>query len=359
MRMNEEYQKILVHCPNWVGDVVMATPALRTIRENNPRAHITIMVRPHIREVVDGLPFFDEIIEYDSTAAHRSFMQKYRISTELRKKRFDLSIILPNSFSSAALSRMASISRRVGYRTNGRGFLLTHSVPPPTESGKIVPIPMVERYLALCEHLQYSVSSRDTALSLADGVRREVATLLDCAGVKRDTPMVSIIPGASFGSSKCWPAEHFAQVGDALIEQFGVHVLIIPGPGEETIARRIDALMKQRPVTFADTIISLEQLKAVISDSALVVTNDTGPRHYAVAFHRPVVVIMGPTDPRYTNYGLEKTRVLRSDLACSPCHRKVCPTDHGCMRSITPEQVVKACQEFLGMYRNSRDLAAR
>lgn len=346
--MHESSEKILVHCPNWVGDLVMATPALRTIRENNPHAYIAVLVRPQIREVIEGLPYYDEIIEYDSKLLHRGWKRKFHFSRKLKKSGFTLSIILPNSFSSAALSFMTSIPVRIGYETNFRGFMLTHSIPPPKENGRKAPIPMVDRYLNLCKELHYDISSRKTTLSFSNGTRASVNNLYRKWGISQNKPLVSIIPGASFGSSKCWPPENFAQVADQLIERYGVQIIIIPGPGEEQIALRIDALMHNRPLGFAQEIISLEYLKAIIKDSALVVTNDTGPRHFAVAFDTSVVVIMGPTDPRYTNYNLEKTRLLREDLECSPCHLKVCPTDHQCMRGISVERVIKACEEFLG-----------
>lgn len=346
--MNEKPQKILVHCPNWVGDVVMATPALRSIRESNPGAYIAVLIRPQVRQIIEGLPFFDKIIEYDSTATHRGLLQKYRMGRKLRGERFALSIIFPNSFSSAAVSFVAGIPRRVGYRTDGRRVLLTHSLPPPTEQGRVVPMPMVDRYLSLCEYLGYAIEIRSTVLALANGTREQVNALYQRLGVLRDRPLVSMIPGASFGSSKCWPAERFARVGDKLIEKYGVQLMIIPGPGEEAIARQIESLMHEQPCNCVETIVSLEELKAIISDSSLVITNDTGPRHYAVSFGIPTVVIMGPTDPRYTNYGLEKSTLLRVDLECSPCHLKECPRDHECMREITEHQVIRACEELLG-----------
>ena len=347
--MNEKRpENILVHFPNWVGDVVMATPALRSIRDGNPNAFISVLIRPQVRRIIEGLPFFDEIIEYDSTSGHRGFIQKYRLARSLKEKGFSLSIILPNSFSSAALSFMAAIPHRVGYRTDGRRFLLTQSVPQPTEKGEVVPIPMVDRYLALCEELAYPIVSRKTALALANGTRRHVDGLYEKLVLDRKKTLVTVIPGASFGSSKCWPAEYFASVCDGLIDRYTVQIMIVPGPGEEDIARQIESLMRHKPHNCVQDIVSLEDLKAVIGDSSLVITNDTGPRHYAVAFDVPVVVIMGPTDPRYTNYGLEKTKILRVHLDCSPCHLKECPYDHECMKAVTAEKVIEACEEFLG-----------
>ena len=343
----ERREKILVHCPNWVGDLVMATPALRTIRENNPGSHIAVMVRPQIRQVIQGLPFWDEVVEYDSKLLHRTLNKKFSVSRRLKKSAFRRSIILPNSFSSAAVSFLAAIPQRVGYDTNWRGFMLTQSISQPQENGKVVPLSMVDRYLNICTHLQYPIPSRETKLCLSNGTRESANNFYQAWGIDRSRPLVSIIPGASFGSSKCWPPENFAQVGDILIEKYDAQLLLIPGPGEEEISSRIESCMRHRPFNFVKEIIPLELLKAIINDSALVVTNDTGPRHFAVAFNSPVVVIMGPTDPRYTDYDLEQTEILREELDCTPCHLKVCPTDHRCMRNISADRVITACEKFL------------
>ncbi|HJX31221.1 MAG TPA: lipopolysaccharide heptosyltransferase II [Thermodesulfobacteriota bacterium] len=347
----KKYDKILVHCPSWVGDLVMATPALRTIRENNSSAHIALLVRPQVREVIEGLPYYDEIIDYDSKSLHRKWKEKFFLSRKLKKSRFSLSLILPNSFSSAALSFLAGIPARIGFNTNARGFMLTHRIPPPAEKGKKFPISMVERYLMICKELHYTISSHKTILCFSPGTREAVNKLYHQREINRNKPLVTFIPGASFGASKCWPPEYFAQVGDYLTEKHDAQILIVPGPREQEIACRIKSLMRHRSFTFAREIISLEYLKAIIGDSALVVTNDTGPRHFAVALNIPVVVVMGPTDPRYSNYSLEKTRLLREELECSPCHLKVCPTDHRCMRNISAEKVLMACEEFLSIKR--------
>jgi len=348
---HEGSEKILVHCPSWVGDLVMATPALRAIRENNPAAHIALLVRPQVREVIEGLPYYDEIIDYDSKSLHRKWKKKFFLSRKLKKSRFSLALILPNSFSSAAVSFLAGIPARIGFNTNARGFMLTHTIPPPADQGKKLPISMVERYLMICEELHYKISSHKTILSFSSNTREAVNKLYHQREINRNKPLVTFIPGASFGASKCWPPEYFAQLGDYLTEKHDAQILIIPGPREQEIACRIKSLMRHRPFTFAREIISLEYLKAIIGDSALVVTNDTGPRHFAVALNIPVVVIMGPTDPRYSNYGLEKTRLLREELECSPCHLKVCPSDHRCMRNISADKVLKACEEFLSIKR--------
>jgi heptosyltransferase-2 len=211
---------------------------------------------------------------------------------------------------------------------------------------------MVGRYLNICKALGYTISSERTALAILSDTREAVNTLYQRRGIDQEKPLVVLVPGGSFGPSKLWPPEYFAQTGDFLIEKYGVQVIVTAGPGEEAIALRIESLMRNRPFVFTPQDISLEYLKAIISDAALVVTNDTGPRHFAVAFGIPVVVMMGSTDPRYTNYDLGKTKIVQADLDCVPCQLKVCPTDNRCMSSLSVEKVVEACEEFLSFKRN-------
>jgi heptosyltransferase-2 len=159
--------------------------------------------------------------------------------------------------------------------------------------------------------------------------------------------IIVIIPGATFGSSKCWQDSSFAAVADALIQQYQAKILIIPGPGELEIAQSIIRKMEQPPIVMGDQVLPLDQLMALIRRCSLLITNDTGPRHFGVAFNKPGIVIMGPTDPRYTDYQLDKTIVLRDGVDCAPCHLKECPTDHRCMTRITPDRVLSAAREMI------------
>jgi heptosyltransferase-2 len=230
---------------------------------------------------------------------------------------------------------------------NGRGFMLTDRVSPPRVNRSYVPIPMVYRYLMILNYLGCEADSARYELSVPQSSRGHVRRLLDGLEVNSGSMTVLIIPGASFGSSKCWRPEYFARVADHLVEMYGCSIVIAPGPGEENIALEVERHMKYRPLNLAQEVVPLDVLMGLVEKASLVITNDTGPRHFAVAFDKPVVVLMGPTDPRYTNVNLEKTRILREEVECSPCHLKVCPTDHRCMDGITPERVLQACEEAI------------
>ncbi len=337
--------KILVRCPNWVGDIVMATPALRALRESFPSADITVAVRAGAAKILEGSRLCNDIFETNSRGGDlRAYMAEAR---RLKDRGFDLAVILPNSFGSALVPFLARIPRRVGYDLNGRGLLLTDKLSPPRVNRHLTPIPMVYRYLMICNHLGCQVASTRYELAVSERVRQKVEELFRRHNIDQSKMNVLFIPGASFGSSKCWKPEYFGHVGDRLSELYDCNILIVPGPGEEEIARRVQQHMQHRPVNFLSEIQPLDMLMGLVEKAAVVVTNDTGPRHFAVALDKPVVVLMGPTDPRYTNANLEKTLILREKVECSPCHLKVCPTDHGCMDGITPERVLKACEQAI------------
>lgn len=340
-------QRIVVRCPNWVGDLVMCTPALRSLRRHFTGAHISVMVKPSLRPVIEQLPFFNEIIEYEPKGRDRGWKRYGAVLRKLRQKSFDLGVILPHSFSSALLFFLANISARAGYDRNARGWMLTHKVKPFRDNGKIVPVNMVRLYLRLVRSLGCMDADEQVELQTSAAAEKWVEEFFVAHGIAPNDMIIVIIPGATFGSSKCWQDSSFAAVADTLIQQYQAKILIIPGPGELEIAQSIIRKMERPPIVMGDQVLPLDQLMALIRRCSLLITNDTGPRHFGVAFNKPGIVIMGPTDPRYTDYQLEKTIVLREGVDCAPCHLKECPTDHRCMTRITPDRVLSAARKMI------------
>ena len=343
-------RSILIRAPNWVGDVVMCTPALRSLRKRFPQARIAVLIKPSLRRVLENFPHIDEIIEWDPKGRHRGLKNYVAFVRGLRQQRFDLSIAMTSSFSSAQLLFLAGIPVRVGYSCNGRGFLLTHTKKPLRENGKIVPVNKVAMDLGLCGILGCRELSTKTELGISVEARDWVEKFFSERGITAADFVVCIIPGATFGSSKCWKEDCFARVCDGLIQQYGAKIIVIPGPGELPIARSIIDHMKEKPVDLGDSIVPLDVLVALISRCGLLITNDTGPRHFGVALDKPVVVIMGSTDSRHTDCNLEKTTILQEKVDCGPCHLRVCPTDHRCMTLITPERVLAAARVMIEKY---------
>ncbi|MHC5038193.1 MAG: lipopolysaccharide heptosyltransferase II [Planctomycetota bacterium] len=344
------WKRILVICPNWVGDVVMATPALRALRTSFPEAKITGLVRPYVSLILEGAPWFDRLWRYDRR--RNSLREAIRAVRGIRREDFDLAVVFPNSFSTALLARLGGVGERVGYVRDRRGLLLTRSLPRPGEGpgeeGAFQPVYMVDYYLDLVAAAGAEPSGRHLEIFLPPETEAKAAALLERLGQGPGGRWIGLNPGAAFGSSKCWLPERFAEAGDRLAERHGARCIILAGPGEEEVQGRIASLMHSSPATPSPGEVPLDVLKGVVKGLDLLVTNDTGPRHFAHAFNVPAVVLMGPTDPRYTQCGLERAKVLRVEVDCGPCHLKVCPTDHRCMTALTADLVVEAAAELLG-----------
>lgn len=327
--------------------MVMATPALRCLREGYPRAHIALVLRRYVRDIVAGAPWFDEVIEAERADETLGTLSCARLVQRIRAERFDLAVLLPNSFRSALVAALAGVRHRVGYVRDARGALLTHPVPRPSDKGRFRPTYMGDFYLGLCQRLGCQVDSRSPEVftSPADDVAaREV---LERRGAELRGPLVLLCPGASFGSSKHWPAARFARVADMLVARMGASIAITGGKSEAAMASEVRSAMQSSAVDITD-IGKLSLLKSVVKRADLMVTVDSGSRHLAVALGKPVVVLMGPTHPGYTQTSVERGEVVRVDVSCGPCQRKRCNTDHRCMKLITPERVFEACIRAAG-----------
>ncbi len=350
-------RKILLQAPSWVGDLVMATGSFADVRRAFPQARISALVRPGREGILSGSPDVDEVIE---DASARRPLEILRVARRLRAERFDLAILFANSLRAALVARLAGIPRRVGYRANLRGPLLTDPVDAAPSWRRRTPEPMPRFYARLCARAGAAAGDGRPRLHVTPACEAAAAELRRALGIREGEKLIGLSPGASFGASKLWPAERFARVADAVAERFGARSIILVAPSEEPIAREIVSKARSRPIYDPAKRIDLDLLKPVVRDLALLVTTDSGTRHYAVAFGVPVVVVMGPTDPRRTAYGLERTEVVRRDVPCGPCHLKVCPTDHRCMLEISADEVferIEALDRRLGIF--ARDVRAR
>jgi len=341
-------QRILVVQPTWVGDAVMATPTLRALRNRYPNAQITYLIKRYVKAMYAGIPWADKRITYRSGKSKAAGSTPFlKLIARLKKRKFDLAVVLPGSFKSALLCRMAGIKEVVGYDRDGRGFLLTGKLLPSRLNGKYVPTPIIKYYLGLAKFL--GASDRDLTMQLfvTPAEQRQADGVYARANIPPHRPRVILNPGAQYGSSKCWQPEYFAQLADELVEKQGATILISTAPKERWIVEEIRGHMKHPAIDLAAHGMSLGALKAIIRDCDLMVTNDTGPRHIAAAFGVPVVSIFGPTHPEWTEIYFKKERIVRVPVHCGPCQLKVCPLDHRCMTRVTPPMVLERCEELL------------
>jgi len=336
-------KNIVVRTPNWVGDAVMSSPALRALRRLYPDATITLLARTYVASVYDGAPWYDEMIRCEPRGAHKGMTGLFKAAAELRRHRFDLAVVLPNSFSSALMVWLAGIPRRLGYRRDGRGPLLSDTLEPIRSRGRIIPRNMVDYYLELCHYLGARDYDRHVELFVTESGEHAAERVL--ADVDPSRPLVGLNPGGAFGSSKCWMPDRFAQVADRLVERYQAQPVLFCAPGESAIAEQVIAAA-QHPILWSQGN-DLNTLKSLMRRCTLLVTNDTGARHVAVAFGKPVVVIMGSTSSLYTDANLDKTIIVRKRVDCGPCQRKRCPLDHRCMTAITADDVMAAVDRLM------------
>jgi heptosyltransferase-2 len=352
-----EPRKILVVQPSWVGDAVMATPALRAMRECYPKAHIAYMMKRYVKPLYTGVPWADQLITYRSGKTEKKAGKGlFDLSGRLRGAKFDLAVLLPNSFQTALVCKMANIPRIVGYERDGRGFLLSDKLLPRKEKGKFVPTPIVKYYMGLAHYLGSQCRDFTMKLFVTESERREACDVLEACGLSREIerpaasgkpPLIMLNPGAQFGAAKCWPVEYFATLADRLVDELGATILISGAPRERKIVEGISRSMRHAPVDLLSKGSTLGTLKEIVRRCDLMITNDTGPRHIAAAFDVPVVTLFGPTHPEWTEINFAKERKLAVKVFCGPCQKKTCPLDHRCMTRLTPPMVYDAAIELL------------
>ena len=345
--MRKTEMKIFIRCPNWVGDVVMATPVFKCIRQNFPDAHITAGIRKYAYGVIEDGPWFDSVLFCED----KTLGGLYRTCMDVRSRRFDKAVLLTNSDRAFLIAFLGGIREIYGYKRNLQKFFIKQGPVPEIENEKIKAIPMTDYYIEICRKMNLELPPVPTPeLFVRKELEVKAAEILKKHGISDGDLVIGINPGAKFGSSKCWPVEYFAKFADMASERLGAKIIVFGGPGEAEITGRIEALSKGITINTAkdNAGLGLSLLKAMIKKCRLLVTNDTGPRHYATAFGIYSIVLMGSTDPRFVEYGLDLMSVIRKDLECSPCQQKICPTGtHECMTSIMPEMVFDEMVEVL------------
>ena len=349
------FQRVLIFMPNWLGDVVMATPLVRALREALPRARVDLLVAPGGAKVLEGLPYADEVIVWDRSGRHKGLGGMWRLGGELRRRRYDVAVCCPNSVRSTLVLRLARVPRRVGWSYGGRGVLLTDRLVPQMDGHRRVPRPMPEYYLDLARHLGAEVLSADVELAPTEAGEEEAGAFLARHRAENDS-LVGLNVGASFGPSKHWRADRFAETARGLARARGLRPVVLCGPGEEELGREVeDAVIAAGGadvIRTSDDMLSIAGLKSVVMRLALMVTTDTGPRHFAIAFDVPTVCVMGSTNPRMTDQPTARAEVVRLDplLECMPCHVKVCPLHHQrCLQDLAAAPVLAAAERVLAL----------
>ena len=315
----------------------MATPVFRAARNALPNTRIVGIMRRGLNEVLTGTTWFDETVVCDM----KGLLGPMRLARAIKHCGADAVLLLPNSFRSALSARLSSASIRIGYDRDGRGRLLTHRKAVPDTAS---PVAMVTYYTSLGEYA-LGIESIDQRLELATTASEKSAAEKLLSDVKR--PFIVLNPGAN-RADKRWPPERFAAVGDALAQSHGVSVVVSGSPGEMEVLRAVTGVAQSPVINLAERRITLGALKAVIQQSSLLITNDTGPRHLAVALGTPVVTLFGPTDHRWTTLNCPHERIMLAEPflpeeLVADRHARACAIDR-----IPVNDVVLAARELLG-----------
>lgn len=347
--------RIAVFCPNWVGDTVMATPALRALREHYRDAIILGVMRRGPADVLEGLPYFNLRLIWGNKDSRD--VRGWRLVRMLRRFCPHLAVLFPNSLRSALVARLSGAKRIVGYARDGRSFLLTDRLRAPRRHGRWIPVSQLEYYLKLTDHLRCPRRGIRLELQTSPRDEEQADEVWRRERLVQARDVVVFNPGAAYGSAKQWPTHYFAELARKFVRLRGTSVLVLCGPGEQATAReivreaadpRVRSLAAYRP--------SIGLSKACVRRASLMITTDSGPRHFAAAFDVPVVTLFGPTDMRWSETYFSKAVHLQVPVPCGPCQLRECPLDHRCMTALEPDAVFR---EALKLWNRCRSVSLR
>jgi heptosyltransferase II len=339
--------KIAVFLPNWIGDAVMTTPAVRALRQHFTAAHVIGVVKPYVAAIFAGSPWFDQVFTLDNRGPWGC--RSLGVSWQLQREEIDLAVLFPNSFRSALIAWLGGCPRVIGFNRYARRWLLTDTLQPLWgPDGRPLPTPIIDDYNRIAERAGCPWPGHRLELFTTPADEAAAAVVWRHAQLAAYREVICFNPGAAFGASKHWSVEAFAALARELVDRRGSAILVLCGPAERDLARQI-AQLSQRPsvATVADHPLSIGLTKACVKRCDLLITTDSGPRHFATAFGRPVVTLFGPTHIAWTETFDPQAIHLQKQVACGPCQRRICPLDHRCMKLLTPAEVFDAAQQLL------------
>ncbi len=345
--MTADVNRLVILAPNWLGDAVMALPAMADVRRAYEGARVTIAARPSVAGLFSLVPDVDEVVVLDSASAHGTTASVRALATGAH----DVALLLPNSFRAAWLVRRAGIRHRWGYGGASRGWLLTRSIRRPNGSGH-----HVAYYQHLTRELGMPTGAAEPRLEISEEAKASARAQLREAGNERGSRLIVLAPGAAYGTAKQWVPRHVTALIRVLTVDGDKCVLV----GSQSDAAAGTAIIGALPPDSARRVVNLigsttvVQLAGVLGAADVCVGNDSGAMHLAAALGTPVVATFGPTDERVTSpVGRAGTPavVLTNQVWCRPCMLRECPIDHSCMTGITPDSVHEAVMHVMPVAR--------
>lgn len=315
--------KIVIRMPNWLGDLVMATPILEEIRIKWPKSHITAICKDPLTPLLQNHPHLDSVLPL-SQANHL---------------KADLGILLTNSLSSAWHFFRQRIKKTIGYKNEGRSFLLTHPIPFPKQRGSEH---LVDTYKRL---LQAEHSSTKPTLTISDEEKAAAKQTLATYGIPEHAQIIGVNPAAAYGPAKCWLPERFHELTKRFTSSYFLYI------GDASAHRLIEGICKGLGANVINLAgkTTIRELMALLTQCNVFLTNDSGPMHLAAALQTPLLALFGSTNDIATspyNFGT----IIHKRVSCSPCYKRVCPIDFKCMTQITVDEVEQKLNQLLNKH---------
>lgn len=338
---------ITVRSPNWIGDCVMAIPAIRALKYYFSESMLYLVTKAHLQDIFKNIKEIDKLIPISDYNDIKSLISDAK---KLRPFHFDVGILFPNSFRSALLFRMSKVKKLVGYKNELRGFLLHEKLefPGNHDHHRFFYLDLIEYFVkkhANNKQLNRNMFSDD--LPIDEQEKKSVESLLNDYGIELKKRIIGISPSAAYGSSKEWLPERFEGLIERLVEAFPAsEVLLFGSEKEANRVSRIRAKFQQNVHNLAGRL-SLRESLTAISFCSLFISNDSGLMHIAASLRIPLIGIFGPTVPQKTAPSNPDARIFLHPVDCSPCRHKACPTDHRCMKAVQVDEVFKEANKIL------------
>jgi heptosyltransferase II len=344
-QQKNNFRRILVLRTDRVGDVVLSTPVFKALRQEYPHAYIAAMVSPYAKEIVEGNPHIDEVIVYDKDFKHRSWARSMKFASRLRKKHFDLAIVLHPTNRCHLIAFFAGIEKRLGFDRK-MGFLLTDRIQHEKQEGNKHEL---EYTLDLLRHLGIQPQDKQTFMPLKPEAEKWAEELFASQRLGARDRFLGINPAASC-PSKIWPSERFAEAADKLADKYGFKIVIFAGPKDIELAGAVGNALKHPALNLAGKT-SLSQLASALKRCSLFISNDSGPVHIASALAVPVISIFGRNQkglsPRRWGPVGRKDIILHGQAGCIACLAHNCLKGFACLKSISVGDVIAAADAAL------------
>jgi lipopolysaccharide heptosyltransferase II len=355
-------KKILIINPFGIGDVLFTTPVIKAIKDSLPNATISYWCNERVKPVLENNKNIDKVFALSrgdikkiySRSKLEGVYKSFSLLQSIKKEKFELAFDFSLDHRYSLLSKFIGIKKRIGFNYKNRGMFLTDKIDIDGYNNKYV----VEYYLDLLKFINIKPKIYDLDLSVSEHSKTKSKNILDKLGVNDNDLLIGIAPGAgaSWGKDAClkhWTASKFVELADKIIKDYNAKILILGDESERYIA---DTIVKETSEELIDLVgkTSLEELISIISNIDILIANDGGTLHIAVALGKKTISFFGPVDPKvYGPYPPDEKRhiVLKKTLECSPCYRNFrltkCQKNRACLEEISVEQALDALSTLL------------